>query len=205
MSGLEILTDPAALVSWLRWEGADLLVGAWETRHSLFAHFALYGALLAAVVISAAAFPYRIRSWILVGASLASIGLLGSTTLAMAALAFSLCLYGVVERVPGRLGTSLAWLLLGALLAYPALLPDDILLGNTSDMAEFWAFATNVWWLRCVAYVVDRRSRDIAPRRLDEFLTSTLFFPTFVNGPVETTEQMAAHRSAGPAASSWGP
>ena len=80
-----------------------------------------------------------------------------------------------------------------ALAAYPALLPEDAFTGNTSSMREFWSFATNVWWLRCIAYVVDRRSRGTPPRRLREFLLATLFFPTFVNGPVETTEQLESH------------
>ena len=97
----------------------------------------------------------------------------------------------------------LCWALLVALAAYPALLPADVFTGNTSSMREFWSFATNVWWLRCVAYVVDRRARGVAPRSLREFLLATLFFPTFVNGPIESTEQLAAHRRAGPAVDSW--
>ncbi len=190
-------------LSWIEWEAYDLTLGAWEARHSLFLHFALYGAFLAALVIAASALPARWRPWILVATSLGSIALLGSPQLATIALAFSLVLHTVVERVPGRMGTAASWALLLALAAYPALLPSDLLVGNTSDMAEFWAFATNVWWLRCVAYVVDRRARDIPARSLDEFLTATLFFPTFVNGPIETTEQLASHRRRGPAVQTW--
>lgn len=196
MSGTDVL-------SWLRWETHDFAIGVWETRHSLFVHFTLYGALLAALVVAASALPSRARSWVLVAASLASIALLGSVSLALAALGFSLVLYTVTERVPGLVGTGFAWGLIVALAAYPALLPADVLTGNTSDMAEFWAFATNVWWLRCVAYVVDRRARDVPPRTVDEFLVATLFFPTFVNGPIETTEQLAAHRRKGPAVDTW--
>ncbi len=191
------------VLSWLGWESYDLAIGAWETRHSLFMHFVSYGALLAALVVAASVLPARLRAWVLVATSLGSIALLGSPLLATIALGYSLALYAVVERLPGRLGTTTAWGLLVALAAYPALLPADILVGNTSDMAEFWAFATNVWWLRCVAYVVDRRSRDVPTRALHEFLTATLFFPTFVNGPIETTEQLAAHRGRGPAVNTW--
>lgn len=193
----------AEAVSWLQWEGYDFAIGVWETRHSLFIRFALYGALLASLVVAASALPARIRPWVLVAASLASIGLLGSWGLATIALGFSLVFHTVIERVPGPLGTALGWLLIIALAAYPALLPDDILVGNTSDMAEFWAFATNVWWLRCVAYLVDRRGRDVPSRPLHEFLTATLFFPTFVNGPIETTEQLARHRTKGPLVETW--
>ena len=193
----------ANALSWLQWEFYDLAVGAWETRHSLFMRFSLYGAVLAALVVAASALPARARVWVLVAASLASIALLGSPLLAGIALAYSIVLHTVIERVPGPLGTSLSWGLIVALAAYPALLPADILVGNTGDMAEFWAFATNVWWLRCVAYVVDRRSRNVPARPLHEFLTATLFFPTFVNGPIETTEQLAGHRRKGPAVDTW--
>ncbi|MDG2307453.1 MAG: MBOAT family O-acyltransferase [Candidatus Binatia bacterium] len=193
----------ADALSWLQWEFYDLAVGAWETRHSLFMRFSLFGALLAALVVAASALPARVRVWVLVAASLASIALLGSPLLAGIALAFSIVLHTVIERVPGPLGTGLSWGLIVALAAYPALLPADILVGNTSDMAEFWAFATNVWWLRCVAYVVDRRARNVPARPLHEFLTATLFFPTFVNGPIETTEQLAEHRRKGPVVDTW--
>ncbi len=195
--------NEASLTEWLRWETWDFAIGVWESRHSLFVHFTAYGALLAALVVAGSALPGRARSWLLVGASIAGLGLLGSWPLAAVAVVYSVALYGVVEYAPGKAGTWTAWGLLLALAAYPALLPEDILTGNASDMAEFWAFATNVWWLRCVAYVVDRRARGIQRRRLDEFLGATLFFPTFVNGPIETTEQLKAHRTRGPAARTW--
>src|SRR5690606_36164572 len=79
----------------------------------------------------------------------------------------------------------------------------DALAGNTSHMREFWSFATNVWWLRCIAYVVDRRARGTPRRTLREYLLATLFFPTFINGPIESTEQLAAHRRPGPAVGTW--
>ena len=125
----------ADALSWLQWEFYDLAVGAWETRHSLFMRFSLFGALLAALVVAASALPARVRVWVLVAASLASIALLGSPLLAGIALAFSIVLHTVIERVPGPLGTGLSWGLIVALAAYPALLPADILVGNTSDMA----------------------------------------------------------------------
>lgn len=195
--------SPSDALSWLQWEAWDFAIGAWETRHSLFMRFALFGALLAAIVVAASALPARARSWVLVAASVASIALLGSPRLAAVALAYSVVLYATTEYVPGRAGTAAAWGLLIALTAYPALLPADVLVGNTTDMAEFWAFATNVWWLRCVAYVVDRRARGTPVRRIDEFLAATLFFPTFVNGPIETTEQLADHRRRGPIVDTW--
>lgn len=184
-------------------ELADFQLGSWEARHSLFAHYALYGALLTALGVAAAPLAARGRAWVLVGLAVTSLALLGSTPLALLAVAYALALYAAVELVPGGAGLALAWLLVAALAAYPALLPDDILAGNTANMAEFWAFATNVWWLRCIAFVVDRRSRGVQRRPLREFLLATLFFPTFVNGPIETTEQLAAHRGRGPAADTW--
>jgi D-alanyl-lipoteichoic acid acyltransferase DltB (MBOAT superfamily) len=184
-------------------ELADFQLGSWEARHSLFAHYALYGALLVALGVAAAPFARRAREWWLVALCVASLAILGSPGLAVLAVLYSLCLYGVVEHVAGRAGTALSCLLLLALAAYPALLPGDIFLGNTSSMREFWSFATNVWWLRCIAYVVDRRARGVPRRALREFLLATLFFPTFVNGPIETTEQLDAHRRRGPEVETW--
>lgn len=184
-------------------ELADLQLGSWEARHSLFAHYALYGVLLAAIGIAAAPLERRGRERVLVALCVASLMILGSIPIALLAFVYSVALWAVVERVPGPPGVALSSLLLLALAAYPALLPDDVFTGNTSHMREFWSFATNVWWLRCIAYVVDRRSRGTAPRPLREFLLATLFFPTFVNGPIETTEQLGAHRRRGPAVDSW--
>jgi D-alanyl-lipoteichoic acid acyltransferase DltB (MBOAT superfamily) len=193
-------------VTWidsLRFRLDDLAIGTWESRHSLFVHFTLYGALFVAIAIAAAPLPARARSWLVVALSIASLGVLGSWTAALLAVAYSALLWGIVERVPGRVGAVLAALLIVALMIYPALVPNRLLAGNPHHMREFWAFATNVWMLRCVAYVVDRRSRDRPQRSLREFLLATLFFPTFVNGPIETTEQLSAHTAAGPAVSTW--
>jgi D-alanyl-lipoteichoic acid acyltransferase DltB (MBOAT superfamily) len=191
------------LTAWLGWQAEDLLLGSWEARHSLFAHFALYGAVLAGLGIAMAPLGARAREWGIAALSVAALALFGSVTMALWALGFSIALWFVVDHVPGRAGTALAWLLVLALGAYPWLLPQTILTGNTSQMREFWAFASNVWLLRCAAYIVDRRARAVAPRTLREFLLATLFFPTFVNGPIETTEQMADARRAGPAVRNW--
>jgi D-alanyl-lipoteichoic acid acyltransferase DltB (MBOAT superfamily) len=134
-----------------------------------------------------------------VALSVASLGVLGSWTATLLALAFSIALWAAIEDLPGRLGALVAAALVVALTIYPALVPGDLLRGNPHHMREFWAFATNVWLLRCIAYLVDRRARGRPRRTLREFLLATLFFPTFVNGPIETTEQLAAHTTAGPA------
>ncbi len=193
----------AELGSRLGWELADLELGSWEARHSLFAHYALYGALLMSVALVATPLEQRRREWVLIALAVASLAILGSAGLAAVALAYALVLYAAVESLPGRAGDVVCGLLLVALVAYPALLPADVLTGNTSHMREFWAFATNVWWLRCVAYVVDRRARGVPRRPAREYLLATLFFPTFVNGPIETTEQLAANRRPGPAVLTW--
>lgn len=187
----------------VRFQLEDLATSSWESRHSLFAHFALYGALFAALAIVAAPLPRRARAWVVVALSIASLGVLGSWTMAALAVAFALAFFAAVERIPGRAGTAAATALLAALLAYPALLPDDLLRGNPHSMREFWAFATNVWLLRCVAYLVDRRSRGRPRRSLREYLVGTLLFPTFVNGPIESVEQVSARASDGPAVETW--
>jgi D-alanyl-lipoteichoic acid acyltransferase DltB (MBOAT superfamily) len=193
-------------VSWveaLRFQVEDLAIGTWETRHSLFVHFTLYGALFVAIAVAAAPLPARARSWLVVGLSIASLGVLGSFGGTLFALAFSVALWLAVESIPGRAGALIAAVLLVALVVYPALVPAELLRGNPHHMREFWAFATNVWLLRCIAYVVDRRARGRPTRTLREFLLATLFFPTFVNGPIETTEQLAAHTVAGPSVRTW--
>ena len=188
---------------WLDGQLEDLLIGVWETRHSLFARFALYGALLACIGLILAPLAQRTREWGVVGLSLASLYLLGSGGMTISAIGFSITLWAAIERLPGRAGTVFCWLLILALAAYPWLLPAEMLVGNTSQMREFWAFASNVWLLRCIAYLVDRRSGKVPSRSLREFLLTTLFFPTFVNGPIETTEQMRAGRNHGPAVAHW--
>ncbi|HEY8515164.1 MAG TPA: MBOAT family O-acyltransferase [Candidatus Binatia bacterium] len=183
-------------------ELVDLRLGLWEARHSLFAHYALYGIVLFALALVATPFERRVREWVIVALGVASIMLLGSFGVGLAALVYSVCLWTTVEHVPGRGGVALSVVLLIALAAYPWLL-GDALAGNTSHMREFWSFATNVWWLRCIAYVVDRRARGTPRRTLREYLLATLFFPTFINGPIESTEQLAAHRRPGPAVGTW--
>jgi len=181
----------------------DLLTGIWETRHSLFARFALYGAILASLGMVLAPLPQRWREWGVVTLSVAALYLLGSAAMTLSAVGFSAALWLAIERLPGRGGTWVCWMLVLALAAYPWLLPAEFLVGNTSQMREFWAFASNVWLLRCIAYLVDRRSGSVESRSLREFLLATLFFPTFVNGPIETTEQMRAGRGHGPAVAHW--
>ena len=73
------------------------------------------------------------------------------------------CLHAVVERVPGRAGVVAGV----AAAARAGRLPGAAARRTSSPatpatMREFWSFATNVWWLRCIAYVVDRRSRGMA-------------------------------------------
>jgi MBOAT, membrane-bound O-acyltransferase family len=55
---------------------------------------------------------------------------------------------------------------------------------------ELAVFATNVGMLRVVAYVVDRW-RGGRPLAAGEMLLGTVFFPTVVNGPIETPQQLA--------------
>jgi len=181
----------------------ELRLAGWEARHSLFVQYLLYGALLAALVVAAAPASPRARQWLVAALSVASVALLGGPPLAAVVLGYSLALYAAVEYLPGAAGGIVAWTLIAALLLVPAFGPRDLLSGGDGRVLEFWAFATNVWWLRVIAYVMDRRVRGVARRPLREFLVATLFFPTFLNGPIETTEQHAAHRVTGPAVHSW--
>ena len=181
----------------------EIAVAGWEARHSLFVQFLLFGSISSALVLAAAPAPARAREWLIVALSLGNVALLGNLRLAGAVLGFSLAFYAAVDLVPGRAGALAAWSLIALLLVYPVVGPRDLLTGNDTRVLEFWAFATNVWWLRSIAYLMDRRWRGTPRRSLREFLLATLFFPTFLNGPIESTEQLAAHRFAGPAVASW--
>ena len=89
-------------------ELADFRLGSWEARHSLFAHYALYGALLAAIGDAGAPLPRVAREWLLVALCATSLAILGSPWLALLAVAYSLVLHAVVERVQGTAGVAVS-------------------------------------------------------------------------------------------------
>ena len=74
----------------------------------------------------------------------------------------------------------------------PAWLPSQEV-----EPRQYFGFATNVALLRFAAYAWDRLRAGIPARPLREFLAAMFFFPTFVNGPVESAAEFAARRPPG--------
>lgn len=154
----------------------------------LFTHWTVLG-LGVALVAWAAARRVRAeggREAVLLLASLAALAVLAGVPLTLALAAFALAFWAAVEA-PRPWGPVAAGALLVALVVAPVAYIDAI--GRWGLRArELVAFATNVVWLRCWAYLVDRR-RDAARLPPGRFLLSLLFLPTAVIGPVEVPHE----------------
>jgi D-alanyl-lipoteichoic acid acyltransferase DltB (MBOAT superfamily) len=129
------------------------------------------------------------REAVLLAASLAALVVLGSLPVTAALVVFALLFWAAVELPVRPIGTLAALALLVALVVAPVVWIDAI--GGLGLRArELVTFATNVAWLRCWAYLLDRRrgTPRLAPRR---FLLAIVFFPTVVNGPIEAPHAFA--------------
>jgi alginate O-acetyltransferase complex protein AlgI len=138
----------------------------------------------------------RARERALLATSLVVLAWFASVPVAGAWVAYALAFHVAVERVRPR---SVAVILVGALLAAQIVLPILFIapLGERGvHVREFTAFATNMAILRFHAYAWDRLRGTGERLPLCRFLLAMFFFPTFVNGPVET---------AGRPASDWAP
>jgi len=157
----------------------------------LFTHWTVLGVALAVVAWAAAR---RVRDEagreaLLLVLGLTAFVVLGSLSLTVVLVAFALLYWAAVELLPRPLATLAALVLLGALIAAPVVWIDAI--GSFGPRArELVAFATNVIWARCWAYLLDRgrNGERLAPQR---FLLSITFFPTAVNGPIEAPHAFA--------------
>jgi D-alanyl-lipoteichoic acid acyltransferase DltB (MBOAT superfamily) len=92
---------------------------------------------------------------------------------------------------PRALAVALVVALLAALVVLPIVLIDP-LGARGGHVRHFTAFATNMALLRFYAYAVDRWRGRAGPEPLRGFLLAMFFFPTFVNGPIETPRDMRA-------------
>jgi hypothetical protein len=158
----------------------------------LFTHWTVLGLVLTVVTWFAArrARDERGRETVLVVASAAALVVLGSLPVTAALMAFALLFWAAVELPPRPLGTLAALGLLGALVVTPIVYIDAI--GSFGPrVRELSAFATNVVWLRCWAYLLDRRRHGAPPLAARRFLLAVVFFPTVVNGPIETPHAFA--------------
>jgi hypothetical protein len=132
----------------------------------------------------------RAREWLLVAVSLAVIALLCGPSVTAIGVAYALGLRVVVETMPARAAKTLAAAAFSAaFVAAPVWFIAE--LGTAGrQVREFTAFATNVGVLRFWAWAWDRRQGG-APESVSRYLLAMLFFPTFVNGPIEAPRSFA--------------
>jgi|SRR5436309_6186367 len=133
----------------------------------------------------------RARDGVLTLASIALLIWFVSTPLAAAWLAYVVIFYAAVELAVSYAAVAVLVLaLLAVLLVLPVLTVGPI--GEYGRHArEFVAFATNVAFLRLLAYAADRRAGRQARPSLGRFLLVMFFFPTVVNGPIEAPRRFA--------------
>src|SRR5262249_61418455 len=83
-------------------------------------------------------------------------------------------------------------MIVGPVVGLPRWLPSQEV-----EPRQYFGFATNVALLRFAAYAWDRLRDGLPARPLREFLAAMFFFPTFVNGPIESPAEFAARRPPG--------
>src|SRR5207249_1728686 len=130
------------------------------------------------------------RERLFVAASVAVLAALVTLPLAIAWVLHALAVFFVVERCRPRW---LAVLLVTCVLAAIVLLPVLYVgwLGERGRLArEFVAFGTNMALLRLWGHAADRWQGTSPVTPVRRFLLGTMFFPTFVNGPIEATRQL---------------
>ncbi|MEZ4219221.1 MAG: MBOAT family O-acyltransferase [Myxococcota bacterium] len=139
--------------------------------------------------------PHAVRTWGLVGLSLAALALLSLPSVAAIFAAYLVVFYAVVERVPqGHVRSAL----LVALVAAHALGPIFLLPalpGYQGPPRDFVAFASNLTMLRFWGYAWDRsRRREPETPRFADYALFMTFFPAFLNGPIVTHLEFAERR-----------
>jgi D-alanyl-lipoteichoic acid acyltransferase DltB (MBOAT superfamily) len=169
----------------------------WRGRHALFSSFVQFALLAVAVLWAGACLRPAARDWLLVALSLAIVGLLGTPALALAALAYGVGFHLTVERLPRRAAGWAATVLLLAMVVVPVVWLPRWLPRQEVEPRQYFGFATNVALLRFAAYAWDRLRAGLPARPLREFLAAMFFFPTFVNGPIESAAEFAERRAPG--------
>jgi D-alanyl-lipoteichoic acid acyltransferase DltB (MBOAT superfamily) len=138
----------------------------------------------------------RARDWVTLAISLGVLAALVGVVPAVAALAFALLFFVVVE-IPSTwtrrplVALVVALLVVGPL-AWLATMPSE----TSVPMRIFVSLAGAMAILRCLDYARSRR-RAAARPALVEYLLGLFFFPTFASGPIQTTTALAAARATG--------
>jgi len=124
-------------------------------------------------------------------ASVAWLVLFAGPEVALVALLWLGAVYTAVEFAPRPLVPVAVIVLLGVLVTAPVWAIARL---DGGYVREFVAFASNMVLLRAWGYAWDRRHARAARPTIPAFLSSMLFFPTFVNGPVAVPCQMEEGR-----------
>ena len=161
-----------------------------------FTAVALAGALVV-LLVARRTMPERQRERVVVGMSLVLLWWFAGTVPSVALVGWAVALWATVEvgavSMAGRLGTAV---LLVVLVVAPVAAIGA--LGEGPRHArEFIAFATNMVILRAVAYARERWRGELAREPLERVLLALFFFPTFVNGPIETPRRLLGEAIGG--------
>lgn len=136
--------------------------------------------------------PWR-QEQLLLAASLGVLAWFVSIPLAVLFLLYAVAFYLAVEYC-GRRWPAVAVVIaiLAAMVVVPVIVPGS--LGEFGRHARpFIAFSTNMVVLRFYGYAWDRWRGRMAAEPFRRFLLAMFFFPTFVNGPVETPRQLQSN------------
>ncbi len=169
-------------------------------RHTLLSSLLQFGALAVCVIWIAAALPIAVRDWVVVALDVVLLVVLSTPLFAAETLLFAALLFVALERLPQRAAAAAATGLLAGFVVLPVLPTPGFLPALEGEPREFMGLATNVAFLRFAAHAHDRlRARRAGSDRagaLREYLAAMLFFPTFVDGPIQSSEQFLASRPA---------
>jgi alginate O-acetyltransferase complex protein AlgI len=149
--------------------------------------------LVSALVLAAVAGRIRdaARERLVVAVSLAVVVWFAGMPATIAFVAWTVAFAVVVELgVETRLLRAVAVVLLGVFVAAPVLAIGA--LGEPPHAREFVAFATNMAFLRFVAWARARWQGDVPRANAERTFLAFFFFPTFVNGPVERAPELTA-------------
>jgi D-alanyl-lipoteichoic acid acyltransferase DltB (MBOAT superfamily) len=177
----------------------DLVARLAHLRGIVFTEFALVG-LAAALVVWAARrqlVAVASRERLVLAASLGVLAWFVGAPLAAAFVAYALALHALVETGARRSAARAGVLALLAVMVAAPVVWIGALGDGPAHRREIVAFATNMALLRCLAYARERWTGALATQPAARVLLALFFFPTFVNGPVETTRDLAAETWAG--------
>lgn len=172
----------------------DITARASHLAALVFTETALVGLLLALLAWAAArtVTTAAARARVLLVAGVVAVAWLVTPALALVWIVVTAVLWAVAEHVrPRMLAATITTVVLAGVVAAPVHWIGA--LGEIGPrVRELVAFATNMALLRAIALVADRLRDDGRPLSLEQALLGCAFFPTFVNGPVETPRQLAA-------------